>query len=263
MIPTITWVEFEKIVRRKFSIILLVLLILFQIALAVGGYQIKMKNMELGTGFQVSAFSIQFVLQIMTLIILAMSSISLAGEISSGTVKTVLARNIKRRDFIIGKFTALFFTSVMVLLLIYLLGLVAGQFSGGLVSLKDGDYLMCSAGRLAGSYFISFVLFIPPLVALISFGIFISVIVRGAGGAVGTGIISFLVLQMLSQLDRIDKYLFTRYLTLPMDNFSKLTEGIFLSQKSSVYWNLGVSTTYTAIFLSLSVLIFCKKDLWR
>ena len=263
MIPTITSVELEKLVRKKSSIILLSLVIIFQILLAVAGYKFRMKEMELGTGFQVTAFSMQFVLQGMTLFVLAMASISLSRELSSGTVKTVLARNIKRRDLIIGKFSALFFSSILALVLIYFVGLLLGQFFGGLIPLKDGNYLLCSAGSLTLGYFISLLLFIPPLAALISFGIFISVIIRGAGGAVGTGIISFFFLQMLSQVDQIDKYFFTKYLKLPIDSYAKMTEGIFLTQKSSIYWSIGVSISCTLVFLGLSIVIFCKKDIWR
>lgn len=263
MIATITSVEFEKIARKKSSLIIVALVILFQIVLAVAGYKMRMKEMELGTGFQVAAFSIQFVLQILTLVVLAISSISLSRELSSGTVKTVLARNINRRDLIIGKFVALFLSGFLVLLLTYILGLLAGKVFGGLVALKDGNYLLCSAGSLTWGYFASLLLVIPPLTTLISFGILISVLVRGAGGAVGTGIISFFFLQMLSQVDQIDKYCFTKYLKLPIDSYYKMTEGIFLTQKSSIYWNLGVSSICTLIFLGLAIGIFCKKDIWR
>ncbi len=263
MIPTITSVEFEKIARRKSSVIILSLMIIFQIILAVIGYKLRTKEMELGTGFQVAAFSIQYVLQIMTLVVLALSSISLSREITSGTVKIILARSIKRSDFIIGKFSALFLSGILLLALIYLLGLLYGQFFGGLISLKEGNYLLCSAGNLTWSYFVSMLLIIPPLGALISFGILISVLIRSTGGAVGTGIISFFFLQMLSQVDQIDKYCFTKYLRLPIDSYYKMTEGIFLTQKSSIYWNIGVSTTSTIIFLGLAVAIFCKKDIWK
>ena len=263
MISTITSVEFEKITRKKSSIIILSLMVVFLIILTIVGYKFRMKEMELGTGFQVVAFSLQFVLQGMTLVVLAISSMSLSREISSGTIKTVLARNIQRRDLIIGKFTALFLASIMALLIAYLIGLLLGQFLGGLIPLKDGSYLLCSAGSLTWGYITSLLLFIPPLSALISFGILISVLIRGTGGAVSTGIISFFFLQMVSQVDQVDKYFFTKYLKLPIDSYAKMTEGIFLTQKASIYWNIGVSTVCTLVFLGLAIGIFSKKDLWR
>lgn len=263
MIPTITGVEFEKIARKRSSVILLVLMLVFQVVLAVVGYKMRIREMELGTGFQVTAFSLQYVLQALVLVILSMSSISLSREISSGTIKTVLARNISRKELILGKFTALFFTAFIALILAYLTGLLLGYFFGGLEPLKDGNYLLCSTGSLISGHVASLLLFIPPLTALISFGILISVFIRGTGGAVATGIISFFFLEMLSQVDQIDKYCFTKYLKLPIDSYAKMAEGIFLTQKSAIYWNLGVSTVCTLVFLGVSVVVFSKKDLWK
>lgn len=262
MIPTITGIEAEKIIRKKSSAIMIVLLMIVQIILAVSSYKFRTKELDLGTGFQVAAFSIQYTLQLFALIVLAFSSMALSGEISSGTAKTILARNIRRRDFIIGKALALFIISLVVLAVIYLTGLVTGYFGGGLIALKDGGYTLTSVGRLTGSCFTSMLLFIPPLAALISFGILISTLIRGAGGAVSTGIILFIVLQMLSQVDKINTWLFSTYLSQPINIYAKITEGIFLMKQSYIYWNIGISSISTLLFLGLSIVIFSKKDLW-
>ena len=263
MVKTIVRVEFEKLLRKKSSTLILLFMLTVQIAAAYMNYIQMTKNLDLATGFQVAAFSLKVSIQMLVLIILVASCISLSEEISSGTVKLILTRSVKRCDFVLGKFLTLTFISTVLLILLYMLGFALGHIFGGLNVLKEGEYLLYSSRELTKDFVISMFFTIPPMISLIALGFFVSVLIKGAGGAVGTGIVVYFFLNILSQFDPIQDFLFTKYLSLPMDNVTKLVEGIYIDWSKHTVLNCGVSAVSIVVFMGLCVILFSKKDIWN
>ncbi len=254
-------VELEKLIRKKNAMWILFSIFVFQIAATLINYNIKADTILTPTGFQLYAFSIKTTLQILALIFMLLASITLAEEVTSGTVNLVLSRGVKRFEFIVGKFLSLFFISITVIVLVHILGLFLCSVLAGLGPLMEGEYLVFSSKKLFTNFGISLLLTIPPLIALISFGIFISAIVKESGWSVGTGIIALFLLQILSQFEQVQRYLFSYYLFLPVNNITRLTQGIFIDWADDVYWLFGVSSGYILIFIGLSISLFNKRDL--
>ena len=263
MLKTIVKVEFEKLLRKKSSSLIFLFMLSVQVASAFVNYTQRTKNFELATGFQVAAFSLQISIQMLILILLAISCISLSKELSSGTVKLILTRSVKRRDFVLGKFLTLTFISIILVVLMYMLGLFLGHILGGLNPLKEGEYLLYSWQELARGFGVSMLLTIPPIISLVAFGFFVSVLIKGSGGAVGTGIVSYFFLKIISQFDPVQDFLFTTYIMLPTDNVVKLVDGIYINWSKDMYWNLGVSVISIIVLMGLCTAIFSKKDIWN
>ncbi len=261
MIKTVTKVELEKIFRKRLASWMFVSVLVFQIVATFLSYGLRAKSAVIPTGFQLSAFSIKTALQMLSLIFLVLSTISISEEVSSGTVKILLARSIKRSQFILGKFLSLICISVVLIVLVNFIGLILGESMCGLGALKEGAYLVYSSNRLLVNFGISMLLTIPPAIALVSFGLLISVMVKESGWAVGSGIIILFVLQILSQIDPVQKFLFTYYLFLPANNIVSLSEGIFIDWMGEIYQIIGVSSAYIIAFISLSIVVFKKKDI--
>jgi ABC-type transport system involved in multi-copper enzyme maturation permease subunit len=220
-------------------------------------------NPELGTGYQVAASSLQISVQMLVLIILAISCISISEEISSGTVKLILVRGVRRCDFVLGKYLTLMYIGIVLVILMNVLGLGLGHVFGGLGPLKEGEFLLHSSMELAKDFAKCMLLTIPPMITLIAFGVFVSILIKGSGGAVGVGVVSYFFLQILSQLNPIQKYIFTNYLSLPVDKLAKIVDGTYMDLLRDMYWNFGVSIISIVIFVCLSIIIFNKKDLWN
>ncbi len=262
-LKTLIKTELEKMIRKRSTLWIAVIILAIQIAAAFFEHSTRLANDDLGTGFQVSAFSLKICLQLLTLILLALSSMTLSEEIATGTAKIILVRGVKRRDFILGKFIALVCLSIVLVVFYHLVGLILGHFLGGLVAIKEGEFILFTATDLAKGFSGGIFLTLCATIALVSLGCFFSILIRGSGGAVGTGIVIYFFMQILSQIDLFQKYLFTRYLFLPIDNMEKLAEGIYVDWARYAWWTVGISSGSVLIFLMLSIIIFDKRDVWN
>jgi ABC-2 type transport system permease protein len=256
-------IELEKMLRKRSIIWIALIVLAIQIAAGFFEHSTRLADDDLGTGFQVTAFSLKICLQLLALIILALASMTLSEEIATGTAKIVLIRNVKRRDFILGKFIALVLVSTALVMFYHLAGLVLGYFLGGLSAITEGQFILFAATELYRAFFGGMFLTICAMAALAAMGCFVSILIKGSGGAVGTGLVIYFFMQILSQINLFQKYLFTRYLFLPIDNMDRLAEGIYVDWAGHFWWTLGVSSGSVLVFLLLSVLIFSKRDVWQ
>jgi ABC-type transport system involved in multi-copper enzyme maturation permease subunit len=261
-LPILIKIELEKITHKR-SVLWIVLAVLaIQIGAGFFEHSARLANDDLGTGFQVTTFSLKICLQLLALIVLAYSSMSLSEEIATGTAKIILVRDVKRRNFILGKFIALVCLSTTIVVICHLISLALGHFFGGLVAIKEGDYLLFSASELSQAFFGGMGLTVVAFFALIAFGCFISILIKGSGGAVATAIVIYFLMQILSQMNLFQKYFFTRYLLLPVDNMARLVEGIYVDWARYAWWTIGVSAASVLVFLALGIFIFNKRDVW-
>ncbi|RJP95604.1 MAG: hypothetical protein C4518_01025 [Desulfobacteraceae bacterium] len=262
-LKTLIKIELEKIIRKKTTFWIAFIILAIQIAAAFFEHSERMASDDLGTGFQVAVFSLKICLQLLALILLVLSSMTLSEEIATGTAKLILVRGVKRRDFILGKFIALVYVSTVLVVFYHLVGILLGHFLGGLVAIREGEFLLFSAADLFKGFFGGMFLTLCAVVALVALGCFVSILIKGSGGAVGTGLVIYFFMQILSQMDLFQKYLFTNYLFLPIDNMAKLSEGIYVDWARYFWWTVGVSSASALAFLLLSILLFNKRDVWH
>jgi len=262
-LPILIKVELEKIIRKRSALWIALIILVIQVAAAFFEHSARLANDDLGTGFQVTIFSLKICLQLLALIVLAFSSMTLSEEIATGTAKIILVRDVKRRDFILGKFIALICVSAVLVVFYHLIGLLLGYFLGGLEAIKEGDYLLFSASELSAAFFGGMALTLFAMIALIAFGCFISILIKGSGGAVSTAIVIYFFMQILSQMNLFQKYLFTRYLFLPIDNMAKLVDGIYVDWARYAGWTIGISSCSVLIFITLGIIVFNKRDVWN
>ena len=262
-LKTLIKIELEKMVCKRSTLWIALFILAIQIAAAFFEHSTLLADADLGTGFRVTVFSLKICLQLLALILLALSSMTLSEEIATGTAKIILVRGVKRRDFILGKFIAMVCISTVLVGFYHLIGLMLGHFLGGLVAVKEGEFLLFSAADLFKGFFGGMALTLCAVIALVAMGCLVSILIKGSGGAVGTGIVIYFFMQILSQIDLFQKYLFTRYLFLPIDNMEKLAEGIYVDWARYAWWTIGVSAGSILIFLTVGIIIFNKRDIWH
>ena len=262
-LPILIKTELEKLIRKRSTFLIVFIILGIQIAAAFFEHSTRLTSDDLGTGFQVSVFSLKICLQLLALILLVLSSMTLSEEIATGTAKIILVRGVKRRNFILGKFIALVLVGTVLVVFYHLAGLILGHFLGGLVAIKEGEFLLFTAADLFKGFLGGMFLTLFSMIALVALGCFVSILIKGSGGAVGTGIVIYFFMQILSQIDLFQKYLFTRYLFLPIDNMAKLAEGIYVDWARYAWWTAGVSSASVLIFLCLGIVIFNKRDVWH
>ena len=110
-----------------------------------------------------------------------------ANEDGGGTLKTILVRSVRRGEILAAKALALFTYVVVALLVFGITGIVAGTIAWGFHPLANISGTQISAGHALGLTFAAIAVYAVPVIAIASFGLFLSVATRqSVVGAVGT-----------------------------------------------------------------------------
>ncbi len=184
------------------------------------------------------------------------AALSVAGETSRGTLRTILVRPVTRGQFLVAKWLSAVF---------YLMILVARSYP--LRSALDQSIELPSLAQqvLICSYAL-FLSLIPQL-ATVCFGFFISVLAASGGTAVGLALGLYLTITAAKQFISIggyelNQFVFSTYYDLPLKIADAKIGGMFEQwwQERTVFM-LATSLTPIVIFLAASFWLFLKRDL--
>jgi ABC-2 type transport system permease protein len=110
-----------------------------------------------------------------------------ANEDGGGTLKTILVRSVRRGEILAAKALALFTYVVVALLVFAITGIVAGTIAWGFHPLANISGTQISAAHALGLTFAAIAVYAVPVIAIASFGLFLSVVTRqSVVGVVGT-----------------------------------------------------------------------------
>jgi ABC-2 type transport system permease protein len=109
------------------------------------------------------------------------------NEDGGGTLKTILVRSVRRGEILAAKALALFTYVVVALLVFAITGIVAGTIAWGFHPLANISGTQISAAHALGLTFAAIAVYAVPVIAIASFGLFLSVVTRqSVVGVVGT-----------------------------------------------------------------------------
>ncbi len=180
-----------------------------------------------------------------------------AGEDMAGTLKTILTRALARGHVLAGKTLALFSYVIAALVAYGALGLLVGIAAWGFHPLTNLSGDRISALQTLALTFPAIGVFALPVVAIASFGLFLSVLTRHSVAGVAGTLLYALALQGLSALTPIAgarPYLLVNQFNAWHDLFQTPIAGDAIDQ------SLWVSALWTAPPLLAAWIIFRSRD---
>ena len=226
-------------------------------------------------GFLALNTSLELSLLLGSFLLLLHSSLSISWERSEKTLRNTLAGPVRRSEVLLSRWLAL---ELEVLLLLGLV--VAGAFFSTFLGYRfedirgDATEPLFYASELRHHTILGILYFVPPAMALVTFGLFLSVLSASpAAGAVlslGSLLLLDIAKSIVSSSSKMTCCLFNSYLPTLFDQTSylhgvtKLSEGV-----SDVLWmdgspqhtlDFAVPCLYAMVFLLLSLAIFSRKD---
>jgi ABC-2 type transport system permease protein len=192
-----------------------------------------------------------------TLIAALVAGDIVASEDMAGTLKTILVRSLRRGEILAGKVLALFTYLAAALLAYTVVGEVTGIIFWGFHPLTNlsGDSISAShALALTGP---SLMLYGIPVLAIASFGLFLSVVTRHSVAAIAGTLLYALALQGLaamSALASIRAFLLTTQLSAWHDLFQTPTAG------DAIVRSLWVSALFAIPPLLAAWIVFQRRD---
>jgi len=117
-----------------------------------------------------------------------------ASEDHNGTLKTILTRSLERSQIFTGKALAAATYAVAAILLDGTIAVVAGSLESGFNSLQSLSGTVVSAPKALELVYVSLLVYLIPIAAIVCIGLFLSTITRNSAAAVvGTLMVSLLI----------------------------------------------------------------------
>ena len=240
-----------------------------------------------------------FGLTVGTVLLMVLSAMSVSSEASARTLNTMLTRPVRRVEFLCGKLLALFVAAVLVVLVTGVSGYLMGGtvpprvFPVRKVVLPDGTTrtevvrpgfptycdvvaeryptsVIAPYARVMGRILLGFALMLAPILAAMSVGFLLGVLLDSTAVAVGltVGLHAFLiVINFLMILGKtfadvvafVERYSYSEA-TNQITAIMVAARGGSPPAWDDVVHGLVVCAAYVVVCLALSFLVFCRRD---
>ncbi|UCF17078.1 MAG: ABC transporter permease subunit, partial [Phycisphaerales bacterium] len=193
--------------------------------------------------------------------VLVFSTMLMADETRSGTIRAMLAAPLYRWEFYMAKaIVGLLYMVVMsVTTLALSMALAKVHYRFGAIS--DSFGVIYSQGKVSANFLLAFVLTWIPLGAIVLYGLFISTIVRSPGAAVAVSIGTLYIIDFTKHLIGLDPYVFTRYISYPWQILQQMAQGVDYQWHPEVWKMVGLSSLYGVFAFGAGLLVFLRQDL--
>ena len=168
-----------------------------------------------GVGFALVVFKLILVIGPAVIVALVAGDI-VAAEDSDGTLKTILTRSLRRSDVLAGKVLALYTYIAAAMVAFFVVSTVAATLAWGLHPLVNLSGVHLSVLHALGLDVLAVLVYCMPVLAMASFGLFLSVLTRQSVAAVGGTLIYAMGLQgvaVIAAIKAAHPYLLTNQLT--------------------------------------------------
>ena len=257
--------ELRKLVSQKRTYIgigaaaALPILFVVVMSLQTGGpYDVplghNLRKTGLALALVVLTFASRFGAQLVTALV---AGDIVASEDSGGTLKLIFTRSLSRGQILGGKILATFTYVLALVLALLVAGVVAGTIAWGFNPVVNLSFSRLSAGHSLGLSFAAIGIFAVPLLAVASFGIFLSVVTRNSAAAIVGTLVYELTMEAIVGLVHVS-WLQHYLLSAQFDGW----HGFF---QSPVYWTpivraLWVSAIFAAVPLTAAYVVFRRRD---
>jgi ABC-type transport system involved in multi-copper enzyme maturation permease subunit len=252
--------EVAKAARRKvpYFCIFLVALLCVIIYFVAGA----LSNAATANAWGYVVFSMQLVFtDIGPICILVFSTLLVAEETGSGTIRAALAAPVHRWELYLAK-------AVTGLLYMLVFSAAAVLFSAALAKIHyqfgavgDSFGVVYSRGRALREFLVGYALSWIPLSGLVMYGLLISTLIRSAGAAVAVGISSLFLIEFTKHLVGLDPYIFTRYITYSWLTLLEFAQGMDYQWFPAVWKMITLSGVSAILTFGAGLIIFVRQDL--
>jgi len=254
--------ELIKLFRLRLFYFGLVAIAIASLIIGVGCWVALRQYQFEGNGYSILAITVKIGTQMGTFFIVALGALCFSGEMNQRTMNLMLAHPVRRIEVFIGKTLVLFVAVIMINTAVWAVALVSGWLNVGYGDIVINGYVVLDCPQIARSLALGFVLLMPPLIAFLSIGLFISNVVENAGAAVTVGVLLLLFFELsplIPGVGRLSIYFPSEQVGTAIDFITKTAGGEVVSL-SGVGRLVGSSACYTVVLLVPSAIIFWRRD---
>jgi ABC-2 type transport system permease protein len=209
-----------------------------------------------GVGFALVVFKLILVVGPAIVVALVAGDI-VAAEDADGTLKTILTRSLRRSDVLAGKLLALYTYVAAAMATFFVVSTGAAVIAWGFHPLVNISGTRLSALHALALDVPAVIVYCMPVLAIASFGLFLSVLTRQSVAAVGGTLIYAMGLQgiaVIAAIDAAHPYLLTNQLTAWHDLFQTPVAG------DAILRSAWVSAAFALPPLIAAFVTFNRRD---
>jgi ABC-2 type transport system permease protein len=184
-----------------------------------------------------------------------------SSELSSGTLRMILVRPIRRTEILLAKFMLGMTYTLSLTAITAILSWTLAHVLGELLGIGMGGEMLYTGRDMASAYALGLVLNLAPQAATVGYGLLISTLCRNTGSAIGVAVGIWVVLDALKYELGFARGWFTTYLDTPWVVFESYCSGLDAAWFPDAGYCLGVCLGTTAVFLSIAAVVLQRRNL--
>lgn len=238
--------------------------ILFVVALEITGHGPRSGDTPfaaqlLENGLVVPLITLSFsTFVLLPLVVVFVAGDSVAGEVSAGTLKTILGRSVGRTGLFLSKAAAVAIYCLVVPSVLVMVSLIVGYLVEGFEPIAGLGGTLISVGRGIAFAWAGAGLVALPLMGLAAFALFLSTVTHNSLGSGVGAVVLVLLLRLASGLGLagpLDPYL----LTNQFEAWLNLTRDPIVWEP--IIRSIWVSLLWAATFLATAWAVFIRRDI--
>jgi len=257
-IGTVYRVEITKAVRLKWSYVGPALVVVT----VIGASFVRPVERDSVSDYDFIAYATTVSLNLVGMFFVLMYGAGLiSSELSRGTARLAFVRPVLRREWLAAK-TLLGVTYAAALVVCaagatWLITVLFGEAEG----VSFGGDIVHTGLDMSKTYLIALVLHLVPLFTAVAYAIMVSSLTRSTASAIGGAVGIWLVVDIVKHPLGAAPFVFSTYLERPWQVFLDRADGLSRAWAPDVYYTVGVSAAWFALFMVVSGLVLSRRNI--
>ncbi|HMA77493.1 MAG TPA: ABC transporter permease [Candidatus Krumholzibacteriaceae bacterium] len=261
---TIISTEIYKLRRNKMRFVVPAAFFLLTIFLFIGLSAAAVRSyFGLPNGFYLTSAGLSWLINIIVLFLVIITSFQISNEFAMGTVKSVWVSPVSRRAWLSGKIIYLCLIAALLLFCSTILLLLLSWIKFGLTDLAEKNYVIHSASSLGLRLILVLSLTLITLFAVVCFASAISTLFCRPGSSIAMLLSIGFLMMVIGILPVLKGFLLITYISSPLEQMTAMAKGLPLpfSWSELIMQTLIVSGVYMIISISAGQLLITKKEI--
>ncbi len=208
------------------------------------------------------AFATPMVLNLLgLLLILTYCAGLVSSEMSSGTIRLILVRPLRRHEFLLAKLLHGMTYALLLTAIVAAATWIIAAIKGKLAGIEYGGEMLFTSTHMASTYALGASVVLAPQFAAVAYSVMLSTLVRNTGAAVGAAIGIWIVLDTVKYPLHIAPFLFSTYMESPWQVFTMNCEGMDATWTPTLYYCLATSLVSIAVFTAVSIFALRRRNI--
>ena len=208
------------------------------------------------------AYATSMALNLIGLILVLMFCAALvSSELGSGTIRMVLVRPLRRREFLAAKLLAGITYAVTLSAVVAVTVWGVAYVFGDLTGVQYGGDLVYTDSAMRATYFLAILLNLFPQIAAVAYALMISTLTRSTAAAIGVTVVAWLLLDTVKYPLHIAPFVFSTYMESSWQLFLDRCNALEGSWFPDLQYSILTSLVSTIVFFLVAVYALARRNL--